>query len=182
MRSYIDDLYRVIVPDGHENEFPIFGQFNAARSLTDLDRLRDGEFVGIYHADGIALLVRDIGGEGARLAADEDEDAHTEQTVAYPGEAGTPSAQKTPHAPLLRHRLFEPALTFGTIDPERVQFGNPMQKSFLRRDRNDHSAVAQKDGLTKLKIPVAQRQALAFERGQGEIGPCEEIQHDFWVG
>jgi hypothetical protein len=78
--------------------------------------------------------------------------------------------------------LFEPALTFGTVDPERIQFGNLMQKSFLRGDRNDHSAVAQKNGLTKLKIPIAQRQTLPFERGQGEIGPFEEIQHDFRVG
>src|SRR5262249_35905970 len=43
------------------------------RSLTDLDRVHDDEFVGIDYADGIALLVRDIGGEGARLGADEDE-------------------------------------------------------------------------------------------------------------
>jgi len=155
MRSYIDDLYRVIVPDGHENEFPIFGQFNAARSLTDLDRLRDGEFVGIYHADGIALLVRDIGGEGARLGTDEDEHAHAEQAIACAGEAGTPSPQRTSDAGLRRHRLFELALTFGTIDSERIQFGNLVQKSLLRRDRNDHSAVAQKNGLTKLQIPVA---------------------------
>src|SRR5262249_58759726 len=73
--------------------------------------------------------------------------------------------------------LLEPALTFGTVDPERIQFRNLVQKSFLRRDRNDYSAVAQKNGLTKLKIPVAQRQSLALERGQGEIGPFEEIEH-----
>src|SRR5260370_32659424 len=95
MRSYIDDLYRVIVSDGHENEFPIFGQFNAARSLTDLDRLRDGEFVGIYHADGIALLVRDIGGEGARLGTDEDQNAHAEPANACARQAGTASPQRT---------------------------------------------------------------------------------------
>src|SRR6266513_2809537 len=127
MRSYIDDLYRVIVPDGHENEFPIFGQFNAARSLTDLDRLHDSEFVGIYHADGIALLVRDIGGEGARLATDKDEDANAEQAIACGHEVGTPSPQKASDADLGRHRLFEPALTFGTVDPERIKFGNLMQ-------------------------------------------------------
>src|SRR4029450_2046545 len=78
--------------------------------------------------------------------------------------------------------LFEPALTFGAVDPKRIQFGNLMQKSFLRGDRHDHSAVSPTNGLTKLKIPVAQRQALAFERGQGKIGPFEEIQHDCRVG
>src|SRR5258708_36857146 len=100
MRSYIDDLYRVIVSDGHENEFPIFGQFNAARSLTDLDRLRDGEFVGIYHADGIALLVRDIGGEGARLGTGEDEQAHAETAIGGAGETG----ERPPHrrSPVVR--------------------------------------------------------------------------------
>src|SRR6266513_4948174 len=124
MRSYIDDLYRVIVSAGHENEFPIFGQFNAARSLTDLDRLHDGEFVGIYHADGIALLVRDIGSEGARLATDKDEDANAEQAIACAREVGTRSPQKASDAGVRRHRLFEPALTFGTVDSERIQFGN----------------------------------------------------------
>jgi len=78
VRSYVDDLYRVVVADSDENEFPVLGQFDAARSLTDLDRVHDGEFVGIDYADGIAFLVRDIGGEGARLGADEDEDAHAE--------------------------------------------------------------------------------------------------------
>src|SRR5256885_4350506 len=112
MRSYIDDLYSVIVSDGHENEFPIFGQFNAARSLTDLDRVHDREFVGIYHADGIALLVRDIGGEGARLGADEGEDANAEQAIARAREAGARSPQKASDAGLRRHRLFEPASTF----------------------------------------------------------------------
>jgi hypothetical protein len=155
VRSYIDDLYRVVVPDSDENEFPVLGQFDAARSLTDLDRIHDGEFVGIYHADGIALLVRDIGGEGARLGADEGEDANAEQAVARACEAGARSPQKASDAGLRRHRLFEPALTFGTVDPERIQFGNLVQKSFLRRNRNDHSAVAQKNGLAKLKVPVA---------------------------
>src|SRR5262249_44554569 len=144
-----------VVSDSHQNEFPVLGQFDAAWSLTDLDRVHDGEFVGIYHADGIALLVRDVGGEGARLATDEDEDAHAEQAIACAGEAATPLPQRTSDAGLRRHGLFEPALAFGTVDPERIQFGNLVQKSFLRRDRNDHSAVAQKDGLTKLKIPVA---------------------------
>src|SRR5205823_9374343 len=78
--------------------------------------------------------------------------------------------------------LFEPALSFGTIDPERIQFGNLVQKSFLRGDRNDHSAVAQKNGLTQLKVPVTQGQALALERGQGKIGPFEEIEHRLRVG
>src|SRR5262245_51691036 len=102
--SSVDHLYRVVVSDGHQHEFFVLGQPDAARPLADFDRLHDSEFVGIYHADGIALLVRDIGGEGARLAADEDEDAHAKQTIARPGEAGTSSAQKTPNAPLLRHR------------------------------------------------------------------------------
>ena len=94
-------------------------------------------------------------------------------------EVGTSSPQT--NANLRGHRLFEPALTFGTVDPERIQFGNLVQKSFLRRDRNDHSAVAQKNGLAKLKIPVAERQPLALERGQGEIGPFEEIEHGLRV-
>src|SRR5436309_4319465 len=69
VRSYVDDLYRIVASDGHQNEFSILGQFDAARSLADLDRLHDGVFVGIDYADGVALLVRHIGGEGARLAA-----------------------------------------------------------------------------------------------------------------
>jgi hypothetical protein len=98
-------LYRVVVSDRHENEFLILGQADATRPLADFDRLHDSEFVGIYHADSVALLVRDIGGEGARLAADHDEDAHAKQTTARPGEAGTSPAQKTLDAALRRHRF-----------------------------------------------------------------------------
>src|SRR5262245_7114194 len=131
VRSYVDDLYRVVVSDGHQNEFSVPGQLDAARSLADLDRLHDGEFVGIDHTDGVALFVRDIGSEGARLGADQNEDAHGEQPIARPREVETPSPQKTPG--VRRHQLFEPALTFGTVDPERIQFRNLMQKSFLWR-------------------------------------------------
>src|SRR5262249_54939104 len=107
------------------------GQFDAARSLTDLDRVHDGELVGIDHADSIALLVRDIGSEGARLGADEGEDANAEQAIACAREVGAPSPQKASDAGLRRHWLFEPALTFGTVDPERIQFRNLVQKSFF---------------------------------------------------
>src|SRR5262249_15676217 len=99
--------------------------------------------------------VRDIGGEGARLGADEDEDAHAEQPIARAREVAMPLPQRTSHAGLRGHRLFEPTLTFGTIDPERIQFGNLVEKFFLRRHPNGHSAVAEKNGLWKLKIPVA---------------------------
>src|SRR6516165_12013667 len=88
--SYVDDLYRVVVSDSDENEFPVLGQFDAARSLTDLDRVHDDEFVSIDYADGIALLVRDISGEGARLSADEDEYAYAEQPIARAREVAMP--------------------------------------------------------------------------------------------
>jgi hypothetical protein len=103
VRSYVDDLYRVVVSDSDENEFPVLGQFDAARSLTDLDRIHDDEFVGIDYADGIALLVRDIGGEGARLGADEDEDARAEQPIARAREVAMPLPQKTSDAGLRGH-------------------------------------------------------------------------------
>src|SRR5262249_40205260 len=147
--------------------------------LADFDRLHDGEFVGIYHADGVALLVRDIGGEGARLAADHDEDAHAKQPTACPGEAGTSPAQKTRDAPRFRHWLFEPALTFGTVDPERIQFGNLMQKCFLWRDRNDHSAVAQKNGLTKLKIQSRSVNRRPLNAAKAETGPLRKSSMTF---
>ena len=45
-----------------------------------------------------------------------------------------------------------------------------------RGDRDDHSAVAQKNWLAKLKIPVPQGQWLTLECGEGEIGTPEEIE------
>src|SRR5262249_12257282 len=86
-------------------------------ALTDLDRVHDDEFVGIDYADGIALLVRDIGGEGARLGADEDEDAHAEQPIARAREVAMPLPQRTSDARLRGHPLFEPRLAFWTVDP-----------------------------------------------------------------
>src|SRR5262245_11732954 len=102
------------------------------------------------------------------------------------GLAGTTKATTTKRiAPerLPRHmlvsRLFEPAFALGAVDPERVQLRNLVQETFLRRHRDDHSAVAQEDRLPKLQVPVAQRQALALEGGQCEIGPLEEIEQGF---
>jgi hypothetical protein len=104
VRSDVDDLYRVVISDRDENGLPVLGQFDAARSLTDLDRVHDGEFVGIDDADGVALLVRDIGGESACLGADQGEDAQAEQAMARTREVETASPQKASDARRRRHR------------------------------------------------------------------------------
>ncbi len=52
------------------------------------------------------------------------------------------------------------ALGFRPVHTERIEFGDLMLKTFLRRDRNDHSAIGQQDRLAQLQIPVAQRQSL----------------------
>ena len=44
-----------------------------------------------------------------------------------------------------------------------------MQKTFLRRDRNDHPAIAEENWLAQLLVPVAQGLFLALEGGNGEI-------------
>jgi hypothetical protein len=72
--------------------------------------------------------------------------------------------------------LVQPALGFRPVNAERIQFGHLVHKAFLRRDRNHHCAVAQKDGLAQLKIPIPQRQSLPLERRQGELGSSEEIE------
>ncbi len=44
-----------------------------------------------------------------------------------------------------------------------------MQKTFLRRDRDDHPAIAEQDRLAQLLVPVAQGLFLALEGGNREI-------------
>src|SRR6202043_2348702 len=65
-------------------------------------------------------------------------------------------------------RSIQPAFGFRPVHAERVELRQLMQKPFLRRDRDDHSAVAQKNWLAKLKIPVPQGQSLTLECGEGE--------------
>ena len=60
----VDHLDLVVVADGDQHEFAVFREFDAARPLTDLDRLDDGPAVGIDHGHGIALFVRYVGHEG----------------------------------------------------------------------------------------------------------------------
>ena len=45
-----------------------------------------------------------------------------------------------------------------------------MQKAFLRRDGDGAAAVGQQDRLAQLQVPGAQRQLLALESGDLEIG------------
>ena len=75
-----------------------------------------------------------------------------------------------------QHPSLQFAFGFGAVVTERIEFGILVQKSFLRRDRDDHSAVAQKNWLAKLKIPVPQGQSLTLECGKGEIGTPEKIE------
>ena len=72
VRGGIDHLNGVVVADRDQDELSVLGQLDAARPLADLDGLHDLEFVGIDHADRVALFVRHIGGEAARLGAKQD--------------------------------------------------------------------------------------------------------------
>src|ERR1700730_17231601 len=128
MRLRVDHLNRIVIADRDQDELSILCQFDAAWSLADLDRLDDRELVDIDHADRVALLVRDIGNDGSCLTAEQDEEAYTEQASA-------------PHPCLPACRLFELAFALGPVISERIQLRNLMQKSLLRRHRNDHPAV-----------------------------------------
>ena len=63
----VDHLNGVVVTDRDHHEFAVAGEFDAPRPLTDLDRRRDGPFVGIDDRDGVALLIRNVGGVCPRL-------------------------------------------------------------------------------------------------------------------
>src|SRR5690349_5705528 len=51
-----------------------------------------------------------------------------------------------------------------------------MEKTFLRRDRNHHSPISQKNRLTKLKIPIPEGQSLPLERRNSEIGALKKSE------
>ena len=87
VRLGIDHLNRVVVPDRHQNEFSILGELDTARPLTHLNRLYHDQFVGIDYADRIALLIRDIGGEGARWRGEQENKSDAAQPTSPCGKA-----------------------------------------------------------------------------------------------
>ena len=56
-----------------------------------------------------------------------------------------------------------------------------MQKTFLRRHRHHHAAIDQQDRLAQLQVPVAQRQPLALERGDGKVRSPQEVEYDLGI-
>src|SRR5882757_3212671 len=73
------------------------------------------------------------------------------------------------------------AFGLGPVEAERIELRDLMQEAFLRRDRYDHAAVRQQNRLAKLQVPIAQRQSLALEGGDGKIRPFEKVEHRFWI-
>jgi hypothetical protein len=71
----VNDLDCIVVSDRNQNELSILAQFDAARSLTDLDCFYDREFIDINYADGIALFVRNIRKKGVGLGIHEGKQA-----------------------------------------------------------------------------------------------------------
>src|SRR5690606_8957765 len=51
--------------------------------------------------------------------------------------------------------MLELALGLRLVEAERIQFGDLMQKAFLRRCGNDCPAIAKEDRLAKLLVPLA---------------------------
>jgi hypothetical protein len=81
VRGGIDHLNGVVVAHRHQDELSVPGQLDAAGPLPDLDRFHDLEFFGINHADRVALFVRHIGGEAARLRAKQHDESGAEQAA-----------------------------------------------------------------------------------------------------
>src|SRR5882762_9896171 len=80
------------------------------------------------------------------------------------------------------HRLsVQLALGLGLIHAKRIEFRDLMQESFLRRDRNHHTAIHKQNRLTKLQVPGSKRKSLALERRDGKIRALEEIEHRFAI-
>src|SRR3974390_1940411 len=75
----------------------------------------------------------------------------------------------------------QPAFALRAVHAQGIELRYLVQKSFLGRDRDDHSAIGQKDRLAKLKVPIPERQSLTLERSQGEIGTFQEIEQGFWI-
>ena len=55
-----------------EKRLAVLGQHDAARALTDADRLLDLERVAVDDGDRVAFLVRDVDGIGERVAGNAD--------------------------------------------------------------------------------------------------------------
>src|SRR5262249_62036838 len=70
----------------------------------------------------------------------------------------------------------EPTFLHPTVDTERIELGELVQKSRLRRGRDGDASIAQEDRLAQLQIPLAQGQPLPLEGGQRESGTFEKIE------
>src|SRR5215469_3739190 len=90
---------------------------------------------------------------------------------------------RTPrHIVALSLRGAEPALALRPIDAERIELRELVQKSRLRRDRDDDASVAQQDRLAQLQVPVPHGELLPLEGGEREFGTFEKIKRRPRVG
>ena len=71
MCAGVDHLNRVVVSDRYQNELSILCELDPTGPLANLDRPHDRKLVDIDDADCVALLVGDVGGEGARWSWDD---------------------------------------------------------------------------------------------------------------
>src|SRR3954467_7277151 len=67
------------------------------------------------------------------------------------------------------------AFALRAVIAERVELGDLVQETFLRRHRHHHAAIDQQDRLAQLQVPVAQGQLRALEGGDRELRALDEI-------
>ena len=163
----VDDVHDVAVAGGDIDFLAVGAGDDAARPARGGDGLDHFERLTVDHRDGIVLLVGDEdlqgkGGEGgARRAARRR--SQSEWGVSSP----------VPFACLVG----ELALGLGLVVAERVGEEFRVQEAFLRRHRHERAGAGDQHRLAELMVPVAERQPLALEGGDGELrrreGSCE---------
>src|SRR5262249_14348463 len=78
----VDDLDRVVITHGHQAMIIVFGQLDPAWPLANFDGPNGFHLVSVHHANGVALLVRNIGRKSTRWAYKADSKCKGQETRA----------------------------------------------------------------------------------------------------
>src|SRR5262245_1709703 len=106
----------------------VLGQLDAAWPLANFDGPDGFHLVGVYHANGVALLVRNIGGKSVRWSSKADNDCKSEQTRALFAHWYAQTGFS------LRANLLQTALRLWTVIAECIKCRELVQEACLRRD------------------------------------------------
>src|SRR5262249_26455812 len=149
MVAGVDDLDSIVVTDCDQNKPSILAHFNAAGSLADLDGLYHRELVGVDYGYGVAFLVRDVGGKGARRGMNETQQTNSHKARAPSHRPSNPSINSSGICFRVGRRRAYPApkLHVGSLPAEILKLSSCRRSEGWAGEAGDSNPGASAAGL-----------------------------------